>query len=312
MVHAGNVGDGIVLFDQDDTFSSITYAVSSTAVTSTSNGFGGLTYSGLGSGGSLTLHTANTTGGTTDINSTPASVTTTIDGGTSANVYNLGGGAELLGNLDGPVSIHGGGGSDSIVLSDQGNSTSSVIYTVTNSTIASSPGTFGGLTYSNLSGGGLTLHTGSAGTTTNINSTATNVTTTIDGGSGTNVYNLAASTDVLGNLRGLVSINGGGTGDSINVHDNSSTGGGTVTYTVTATTVTNNSFPSFGGLTYGGVGSHAGCCHRPKNCGQHHQHGEWRHNHDQWRHQHWHRHLQPQQRHADRWPEQAARARADR
>ena len=182
------------------------------------------TVSGLGfaAGGSFSFNTGTpgtstlnvstgkngTAGVTTNVNSTPSTLSTKITGGANTNTYNIASSTHILTNVAGPVTIVGGSCATSAINLDDQSSGTSNTYTVTSAAVTSSA-TFGGLTYSSL--GFLTLNAGTnPADVINVNSTLNGITT--------NITDAATA---------IFNVNGTGTGGTLTVATGS-IGGSTV------------------------------------------------------------------------------------
>jgi hypothetical protein len=195
-----------------------------------SSGFDGLTY------GNVQGLTLTGVGDVFNVNST--SVPTTLDSGGDCT-FNIGNGN--LQDIHGSVTVNGVQLSDTVVL---------------NGSTASSPDTYhitsSSVTWDGLPGliynfvPGLTLN-GAAGSTYYVASTA--VPTTLNGTGTGNSYVIGYG-ESLDLLHGKVTVQGSSPRDMVMVHD---TSGSNYTYTITGTSVTQSG--SFGGLTYGNIGS---------------------------------------------------------
>ena len=216
-----------------------TYTVTSTNVSR--SGFGGLTYAGVGK---LILN-GGSAADTYDINGTAAGTTTTINAGKGNTAFVLTSASDLLSNIQGALTLHGGTGSNTLTTDDQ-NDASNDTYTLAIGSITRTG--VAAIAYTSIAG--VTVN-GSSTTaiTYNINTTAAATPLLLHGGAGANVFNLTPTSKNLNNLAGAVTINAG-SATTANVDDQSNAV--VATYTVTATNVSRS---GFAGLTYAGLGT---------------------------------------------------------
>ncbi len=192
---------------------------------------------------SLSVNTGSSGGGaggvTTNVISTPSTLTTTITGKAVANIDNIGGTAPgNLSNVAGAVTVAGGGSTAAINVNDQSTSASET-YTITG-TAVTRPSTFGGLTYSGI--GALTLNAGTGTNIINVTSTLNSTTTTLNGGSATT---------------GTINVNGTGTGGTLNVNTSGATTSGSTVNVVADSepvNVTTNGTPTADTVNIGAAG----------------------------------------------------------
>jgi len=162
--------------------------------------------------------TFGASGFTYNINDTQAVTTTTINGGPAQNFINLSNAVEAggLGNLPGPVVVHGGLSLADVVTLDDSSANFNDTYNFTNTTVTRNL-PFGGLTYDDNIGT-LTLDAentlGTNGNNTiNINSTADRVTTNVHGQGGVDTITVSNS-----GLLGVLNIDTGVVdGNTVNV-----------------------------------------------------------------------------------------------
>ena len=205
----------------------------------------------------------NVTGGrsgaigvTYNVESTQAGTTATITGGANQNFYNLSNAAEAggLGNLSGPVVVHGGTSLTDVVTLDDSSANSNDAYTVTSTAVSRTA--FGGLTYDdNIRT--LTLNAENAlgmngNSTISIKGTADSVITNINGQGGGDTIQVN-QTGFFGSLN-VTTGNGGSTvsvladNEPVTIHDGaadtinigSSGGPGTLDGILSPITITNS------------------------------------------------------------------------
>ncbi len=219
-------------------------AVSTYTVTASSvgrSGFGGLTYAGVGK----VVLNGGSAGDTYDINGTAAATPVTVNAGNGNNAFVLTSASDLLANIQGALTLHGGTGSNTLTVDDQADATNDT-YTLATGSITRTG--VAAIAYSSIAS--VTVNGSStAAITYNINTTAAGTPLILNGGTGANVFNLTPTSKNLNNLAGAVTINAG-SASTVNVDDQSNAA--VATYTVTAT---NLSRSGFAGLTYAGLGT---------------------------------------------------------
>ncbi len=197
-----------------------------------------INYSGLAT---LVLN-GSSVGSTYRIDSTAAGTATTVNAQGGGNSFVVAPFSQNLGNIQGALTLNGGPGFNNLFVDDH-NDPAADTYTIATGSVhrtGSVGATYTGVTFVEVNGGAL-------GNTFNVNSTAASTPVTLNGGGGTDIFNLTASN--LDPLAGAVTINGGGGTNTVNVNDQ--TKSGVQTYVVTATTVTRG--PVFAGLTYASI-----------------------------------------------------------
>ena len=259
-INDGGPLDSLVVDDSQDT----QQAIGVTAYTVTSNSVTGpptvnVSINGPALGAGLTL-LGGTAANTFDVNSTlggePVNV---ITGAGTTSIVNV-----APSGINSAVAIYGASASSATTLNvnDASDTTSSTATLDNLSGNASAPFEVTGLsaapieygpavTALNIFGG--TSSGGTAGVTYDVYNTQAGTTTTINGGSEHNHYQLSDQhhTGGLSNILGPMVINAGNAADFIELDDIDNNASDN--YTVTSTTVTSTG--PFGGLTYGGLGA---------------------------------------------------------
>jgi hypothetical protein len=170
----------------------------------TRNGFGGLIYAGFfhgtisGAPQSLTLYGANA-GAEYDVSASV--VPTMLIGGTGNDTFKIGTGQ--LAALTSHVRVVGGGGVNSVIVSDA-NGTANETYRIASNTVTGTG--FAGVDYSAVQS--LTLYGGLGRDVYNVVNTS--VATKIEDDAGRNTFNLGAETGSLAGLVGRLTLKGSG------------------------------------------------------------------------------------------------------
>jgi Ca2+-binding RTX toxin-like protein len=236
-VNGGGGTDTLNINDQG-TAGAQTYTITSTSVAATSLAQT-LTYSKIAS---LVLN-GGTGANTYDVQSTDAG--TTVNTGPGNDTVNVGSTSNTLAGILGQVNVNGGGGTDFLNVNDQGtagNETYTITNTAVTATSAGAPIVYAGIANLTLNGG----------TGTNVyNVQSTSATTIVNTGTGTDVINVGSPGNTLAGILGPLTINGQGGPDALNINDQATIG--VETYTVTNATVTAN--PPDTPITYAGINS---------------------------------------------------------
>ena len=266
---SGSGADTLNLDDSGDSTATTAVLTNTTFALSGAFGGGALNYSGiqnlnvnLGSGGNTLLVEGgrgttqiNTGSGSDTVNLRAMYGTMTVNTGGGTNTINLGSLAPqetkgIVNNLHGSLTVVGSGG-DTLNVDDSG-SAALGSGTLTATTLTGLG--MGGLTYSGLAA--LNIALGSGNQTFNVQSTVSQMVTTVSTGTGTNTIDLGSLAPgvggILDNLHGPLTVVGGGSSTTVNVDDQGSTGA--ESGTLTATTLTGLAFGN-GGFTYSGLGA---------------------------------------------------------
>ncbi len=187
---------------------------------------------GLNSGTNTVLLNGGSGNTTYNIEGTAPRTTLTVQGGSGNDTFNISPTAQNLANIQGAVSIQGGGGTNALNVFDNNNTTSAT-YSVTSSTVTrpgAAPISYNGQTQ------GLTLDGGSANDTYDIESTSAYTPVTVSGGAGNDTFNISPTARDLDNIQGKIAVEGGNGTNALNVFDSNNPNA--VTYSVTSSTVT--------------------------------------------------------------------------
>jgi hypothetical protein len=151
--------------------------------------------------------------------------------GNGNDTFNVSPTAKNLANIKGPLTVWGMGGSNSLNVFDQNDSTAST-YTITSSSVTRS----GSAAISYASVNAVNLDGGSNNDTYDVDSTASGTPVSIIGGGGNNLYQISPSAENLNTIQGNVSIEGGSGTNTLIVYDQNYTG--LFDYSVTSSSVT--------------------------------------------------------------------------
>lgn len=161
---------------------------------------------------------------TYNVNDTRAGVATTLNGGTASDKFNISPTAQNLNNIQGAITIKGGGGGDALTVDDQAN-TAAVTYTMQTSGTSSSTLTRTGAAAVSYDSSvtSVTLKGGSGQDTYDVDGTLAGTATTLIGGAAKNTFNISPAAHDLGTIQGPVAIKGGSSGDTLNIDDQADT-----------------------------------------------------------------------------------------
>jgi hypothetical protein len=213
-VNGGGGADLLIIDDQNDTAAD-TYTIAAGNVQRT--GSAGLTYTGIQG----VVVNGGSGGDTYNVNSTAAGTPVTINAGSGNDTFNATPSSNNLSNLGALLTVAGGGGTDTLILNDQGDSAATG-YAISSSSISRSGS--GGVSYSGLSG--LAINGGSGTDTFTIVSTAPATPVILNGGGGNdtllgpnaaNTWNITATNaGNVGNLTfsAIQNLTGGGVSDT--------------------------------------------------------------------------------------------------
>jgi hypothetical protein len=166
---------------------------------------------------------------TINVQNVPANIALTITNAAGNDTINLGstnGADSQLTGIQGPLTVNGQGGTNTLNLNDQGWGLG--IYTITSSTVrASGAGliTYAGIQNLNVNCGG------PRGTSVNVQSTANWTNTTVNSGAGPGTINVGNAANRLDDIQGPLTVNGQGGTSTLNVTDQGSNTGKTYTLT---------------------------------------------------------------------------------
>jgi hypothetical protein len=177
-----------------------------------------------------------------NVENTSANVPVTINLRFGTDTVNISPGAMKLDNIQGAVTIYGGGGNDALTVNDQA-TTSGRTYILNGGSLSRTP--VAAINYSGV--GTVVVNGGGGGNTINVQSTASGTTTTVNAGAGGATVNVGDPLHRLQTL-GPLTVHGQGGSNTLNVNDQGSTP--SLAYTLTASTVTQTYIP---GITYGGI-----------------------------------------------------------
>jgi hypothetical protein len=180
--------------------------------------------------GQITSVVVNTGGGnnTVDINSTLASAPVTINGGSGNNSFVLTPASDFLDNIQGAVTINGGTGTSTLTVDDQNDPFNGDTYTIGVGSIqrtAEALISYNGVSSVTISG------SSTANITYDINSTSSSTPLTINAGNGANSFVLTPASGFLDNIQGAVTLHGGTGTNTLTVDDQNDPFGGD-TYTI--------------------------------------------------------------------------------
>ena len=212
----GNTGTDTLVVNDSLRTTAAAYAI--TATTITRSGFGGLTYQGIDA---LTLKGTATVGSTYAITGTAAICPVTIVAGSGNDTFTVG--TPTLNNILGALAINGGGGTDSWLADDSGQTTGRT-YTLTNTSLTrSGTPTIGALTFSNME----LLQVKAGSGNDNINASTATVPVSLNGGAGNDTLNGGSGNDTLLGGGGNDHLYGNAGNDTLQAAGNSVlTGGG--------------------------------------------------------------------------------------
>jgi hypothetical protein len=214
------------------------FTISSTQVTRA--GFGGLTYASVGG---LAL-TAGAGGNAITVNSTAAATPVTINAGGGNDAATVGGG-DIDANVLGNVLFNGNAGTDSLTFNDTTDGLGADTYTLNVTTLRKITG--GTTSWSLIES--VTMNGSNNADLYEVLATATGVPLTVNGGNGSDQFQLGAiGNGNLNSLPGALTLQGQAGTDTVTLHDSGSTVSDN--YTITETALTH---PTFGGLTYAGM-----------------------------------------------------------
>ena len=179
-------------------------------------------------------------GDTINLRNVYANEPVTINAGAGDDTINVSSNApvnsETVNSLSAQLTVNGDAGNDTLNVSDASDASANV-GTLTATTLTGL-GMTDGITYVTVETFNLTLGNASAGTsnTFNIQSTASGVSTTVNGGSGDETFNVGASGS-LDQILGVLFLNGNDptASDVLNINDQGDAAGNS--YTITATTI---------------------------------------------------------------------------
>jgi len=204
-----------------------------------------------------TVYAADGDGNDTyNVNTILAGIPVSLTGGAGNDVFNVTPAGMKTSTLKAGLTINGGGGTNTLNVNDQSDTTSPT-WTVTTTSIAVSNASaiaFNGLQTLNIFGG-------LGADTYNIDSTAAGTTLSIQGGAGNDSFNVGPDTLFVDNLQGAVSFDGGGGNNSLQVDDQSDPYNDT--WTIAAASLFRNAaaaiaFANFNSITLNGGGESAG------------------------------------------------------
>jgi hypothetical protein len=188
------------------------------------------------------------------VNGTAAGTPVTINAGAGNNTFSLSPAAHNLTNLQGHLTVTGGGGTNILYEFDQ-NNTSSNTFTITGTTTTRDASAL--ITYSSIHG--LVLNGGSGNVPYNIESTAAGTLVAVNAGAGNNTFNLSPTAKFLDNLKGNITVSGGGGINTLTEYDQNDPYNDTYTITATTTTRTASALVTYSSLPklvlYGGSGN---------------------------------------------------------
>jgi acrosin len=194
-----------------------------------------------------TIESLFVNGGSGDSNffvfSTHTGGSTRVNGGAGNNQFHVTSSSGNLGNLGGPLTMTGAGGTDSLTVWDD-LSTSSGAYTITATSVAR----IGAQTTTYGTFESLTLHGADGSNTININSTLVGGATTVNGGDGNDSVLVTPSSGNLILLGGPLTVNGQNNFDTLSVFDNFASHSGAYTITNTSVQVTGLETTTYGSV----------------------------------------------------------------
>jgi hypothetical protein len=199
-VIGGNGSNALYVNDQNNATQQ-TYTITNTAVTRTGGGIGRINYSNI----AILVLNAGSADEKVNVDSTPAGTATWIYGGAGNNVITVG--APGLYN-SGPVTVNGGGGSNSLTVDDRANATQQT-YTVTSRAVTRTGGGVGPINYNFMSS--LEVDIGSANESVYVQSTNVPLsvkTLTSPGGSGNDQVTIGSAGSLSGITAPVTVYNG--------------------------------------------------------------------------------------------------------
>jgi Ca2+-binding RTX toxin-like protein len=194
---------------------------------------GAIVFNGLVVAGDTITLDGNGGVDTINVEDTFAGVPVTVNGGGANDVINITPAGRFLDTIDGDVTVDGGSGTDTLTIHDENNSFSDT-FTVTTSSVdrnAAAPVNYSATEVVVLDGG-------SGNVNYDIESTLATVTTTINGDTGADAFNISPVAQFLDNIDGAVTVNGGAGADTLTLHDENDSFSDT--FTVTAASVGRN------------------------------------------------------------------------
>src|SRR5262249_9618356 len=177
---------------------------------------------------------------------TASGVSTTVNANGGNDTVTVGNTSNGLGGLAGALTVSGGGqASDALTLNDQKSSTGHT-YGVSTAGV-----TRDGTSILNYSGfASLTLNTTDRNDNINVTGTAAGLATTINANGGRDVFNVGNNSNGLGDLRGVLTVTGGGpAGDTVPLDDQKSSAGHTYGISATGVTRDGTSVLNYSGFT---------------------------------------------------------------
>jgi autotransporter-associated beta strand protein len=169
--------------------------------------------------------------------------TTVLNTGSGNDTVSVGSAANTLVDVVAPLNVHGQGGTDQLIVNDQG-TTGVQGYTVTGSIIFASSA----LQHVNYSGISLLTLNGSSGPSS-YSIQSTGASTTINTGAGNDTVTVGSTTNTLAGIAAALSINGQGGTDQLSINDQGTTGA--QTYTLTKASVSASS--AGGAVSFSGI-----------------------------------------------------------
>jgi acrosin len=179
------------------------------------------------------------------VNATFAGITTTVNGGDDDDKILIAAAGQSLDAIDDVVTVNGDDGNDTLLVNDQAN-TRADTFQLTGTTVDRNLAAM--ITHGTVET--VTVNLGSGGVTLNLESTASGVSTVVNGGGGKDAFNITPVGQFLDTLDGPVTVNGGAGADTLTIHDELD--GFDDDYVITGTTVDRNfsspiSYSSMGG-----------------------------------------------------------------
>jgi acrosin len=181
--------------------------------------------------------TCNTFDNLINVPSTLSGCTYTASGNTGNDVFNIGSPGNNADNIDGVISLSGGGGTDAYNYNDSANAVAQT-YTVSLNNVLRT-GT-AGTVYTTMES--LTLNCGAGADTINVPSTLGGILTVVNGDGGNDTMVATTTGDWDAFINGNLTFNGNANTDTLRINDTADVGADN--YTVTSTQTTKTSIAS--------------------------------------------------------------------
>jgi hypothetical protein len=283
-VNGGSGTDTMNVNDQTDGFGD-TWTITGSTITRTAAAtihYGFINFVNIFGGTGNETYNVNGTEPTfaTTLNTGDGDDTVNVEGTSGKLTVNLGGGfdfvnitptSQFLDNIQGDVFVNGGSSTDTLNVDDQTDGFNDT-WTITGSTITRTAAAtihYGFIDFVNIFGGSgaetynvnsteanflITLNTGDGNDTVNVEGTSSNGPLTVNLGNGTDTVNITPTSQLLDNIPGQVTINGGiASSDTLVLNDQANTL--FASWSITGSNVTRTSTLFFGRFLFFFTGS---------------------------------------------------------